>query len=138
MVIFFLPDGKTPAPGVIIYAHHTNAKGIYPKRGDERGWGRRHGYLRGWVKTNADGQYRFETIRPGSYPNRRDPAHIHLIVKEPDRQEYWIDDVVFEGDPYVDEQYRASRQDRGGSGIVRLTTDSSGTLVARRAIVLER
>ena len=27
----FLPDGKTPAPGVVVYAYHTNQQGIYPQ-----------------------------------------------------------------------------------------------------------
>ena len=43
----YLEDGLTPAPGVLIYAYHTNAQGKYPKRGDEAGNGRLHGYLRG-------------------------------------------------------------------------------------------
>ena len=57
------------ASGVIIYAYHTNARGIYPA--DERFRGRfayRHGRLRGWAKTDAHGRYRFNTIRPASYP----------------------------------------------------------------------
>jgi protocatechuate 3,4-dioxygenase beta subunit len=33
-------DGKTPAAGVVLYVYHTNQKGVYPKRGDETGWGR--------------------------------------------------------------------------------------------------
>src|SRR5688572_15322944 len=42
-------DGKTPAPGVIIYIYHTDQAGVYPTRGDEKGWAKRHGYLRGWM-----------------------------------------------------------------------------------------
>jgi len=132
------PDGKTPAPGVVVYAYHTNAAGIYPTRGNEKGWGRRHGYLRGWVMTNEAGQYRFETIRPGAYPNRTDPAHIHVTIKEPNRREYWIDEVVFEGDPHVNERYRSREQKRGGTGIVRLTRNGDGVWLAERDIVLER
>src|SRR5688572_5010641 len=45
-------DGKTPAAGVIIYIYHTDQKGVYPTKGDEKGWAKRHGYLRGWMKTN--------------------------------------------------------------------------------------
>ncbi|MGD8867838.1 MAG: hypothetical protein PVI01_09410 [Gemmatimonadales bacterium] len=130
-------DGVTPAPGVIVYVHHTNAEGIYPTRGDESGWGRRHGYLRGWVKSNERGEYRFETIRPAPYPGRDDPAHIHMTIKEPDRQEYWIDQVVFSDDPRVTDEYRAGRENRGGSGIVTPTRDASGTWIVRRDIVLE-
>ncbi len=130
-------DGRTPAAGVVVYAHHTNARGVYPTRGDERGWERRHGYLRGWVITDERGEYRFETIRPAPYPGRSDPAHIHITVKEPDRREYWIDEVVFADDPLVDARYRARVQNRGGSGIVVPTRDASGAWLARRDIVLE-
>lgn len=130
-------DGRTPAPGVIIYVHHANARGIYPTRGDEKGWGRRHGYLRAWAKTSEAGDYRFETIRPAPYPSRAIPAHIHMTIKEPGRREYWIDDVVFADDSLVTPQYRAREQKRGGSGIVAPTRDASGTWVVRRDIVLE-
>ena len=34
----YQPDGKTPAPNVILYIHHTNQEGIYETRGDETGW----------------------------------------------------------------------------------------------------
>jgi protocatechuate 3,4-dioxygenase beta subunit len=132
------PDGKTPAAGVVVYAYHTNARGVYPTRGGERGWDRRHGYLRGWVVTNPQGEYRFDTIRPAAYPGRTDPAHVHMIVKEPERREYWIDELVFEDDPLVDARYRSRAQDRGGSGIVRPERDSTGGWLARRDIVLER
>ena len=60
-------NGQTPAEGVILYIHQTNEEGIYPKRGDETGWGRRHGYLRGWIKTGPDGRYTFYTVKPGTY-----------------------------------------------------------------------
>jgi protocatechuate 3,4-dioxygenase beta subunit len=136
--VVYQKDGRTPAPGVIVYAYHTNAGGVYPTRGDEPGWGRRHGYLRGWVKTNERGEYRFDTIRPGGYPGRTDPAHIHMIVKEPDRQEYWIDEVVFEDDPRVTERYRSAQQNRGGNGVIRLTRDQVAGWSGRRDIVLER
>src|SRR5687767_8800250 len=43
----FKPDGRTPAPDVVIYTYHTNAAGIYPKRGNDPGNAVRHGYLRG-------------------------------------------------------------------------------------------
>lgn len=132
------PDGRTPAPGVVVYAYHTNAAGVYPTRGNETGWDRRHGYLRGWIVTDSSGEYRFETIRPGAYPGRDDPAHIHMIVKEPGRREYWIDEVVFDDDPRVTARYRAAQGNRGGSGIIRLRRDGTGTWAGRRDIILER
>lgn len=94
-------DRKTPASNVVLYLYHTNTKGIYPKKGDETGNGRRHGYLRGWVKTGNDGRYSFETIKPEPYPGRTIPAHIHITVKEPEKNEYWLKDFYFEGDEFL-------------------------------------
>ena len=80
--VIYRSDGKTPAPDVILYVYHTDAKGYYsPAPGQAQG--RRHGHLRGWMKTDREGRYRFRTIRPAPYPNARIPAHIHPIVKEP-------------------------------------------------------
>ncbi len=131
-------DGTTLAKDVIVYAYHTNAKGVYPKRGDEKGWARRHGYLRGWIKTDENGRYRFRTIKPGSYPGRTAPAHIHMTVKEPGTQEYWIEDVLFDDDPLVTDAVRKDRPNRGGPGIISLARTPEGTLVAVRDIILER
>ncbi len=133
----YKPDGRTPAAGVVVYAHHTNAAGVYPTRGTERGWGRRHGYLRGWILTDSTGAYRFDTIRPGAYPGRADPAHIHMVVKEPGRQEYWIDEVVFADDHRVTERFRTAQERRGGTGVITLTRDGSGAWWGRRDIILE-
>lgn len=130
-------DGRTPASNVVIYAHHTNADGLYANGTNETIWSRRHGRLRDWVKTGADGRYEFRTIKPAPYPTRTGPAHIHLFVVEPGRTPYWIDDVVFVGEYGVDTAYRRSRDNRGGPGIVELERNENGAWTARRDIVLE-
>src|SRR5258706_13601420 len=69
-------DGTTPAPGVILYLYHTDNSGRYsPSTGQTAG--KRHGHLRGWIKTGTDGHYQFRTIKPMPYPNGKIPAHIH-------------------------------------------------------------
>lgn len=135
--IVYQTDGSTPAEGVILYVYHTNAEGVYPKRGDEKKWARRHGYLRGWMKTDADGRYRFTTIRPATYPSNTEPAHIHIILKERKRQEYWIDAYHFEGDPLLTEEQTFNRQQRGDSGIIPLVLNEKGVWIGVRNIVLE-
>jgi len=127
-----------PVPGVVVYAYHTNAAGLYAGGTPETEWSRRHGRLRGWVKTGADGRYRFETIKPGPYPNETLPAHVHLTVLEPGRPPYWIDDIVFAGEFGVDAKYRAERVNRGGNGIISLARTADGRLLAVRDIHLER
>jgi protocatechuate 3,4-dioxygenase beta subunit len=132
----FKSDGRTPAPNVVVYFHQTNAAGRYAAGSDETQWGRRHGRLRGWLKTGADGRYEVRTIKPGQYPDRPSPAHIHLTVLEQGKAPYWIDDVVFEGAPGVDEEYRREAEKRGGPGIVRLRPAPNGGLLAKRDIIL--
>ncbi|HEV2860467.1 MAG TPA: hypothetical protein VGX48_05620 [Pyrinomonadaceae bacterium] len=113
-------DAKTPAPGVVLYVYHTDARGYYTPAPGAEGWPRRHGRLRGWVKSGARGEYAFRTIRPASYPDSTNPQHIHPVVKEPGLNEYWIDEFVFDDDPLLTPRQRAGRQNRGGSGVVKL------------------
>lgn len=131
----YKPDGKTPANGVIIYAYHTDRSGVYPTKGDEKGWARRHGYIRGWTKTDENGQYTFYTFKPETYPSRTEPAHVHLTVKEPGKQEYWIDSIQFEEDELLTKPVREKMGNRGGSGIVTLK-EKGLLLLAERDIIL--
>lgn len=132
----FKSDGKTPAAGVILYVYHTNAGGVYATKGNEEGWARRHGYIRGWVKTGTDGRYTFYTFKPGTYPTRDAPAHIHLTVQEPDGKYYWLHDYHFEGDPLLTGRELNPTAPRGGSnGLLRLQNEGN-ILVGRRDIVL--
>lgn len=132
------PDGRTPAAGVILYAYHTDAHGYYvPPDTTDRSL-TRHGRLRGWMRTGPDGRYRFDTIRPAPYPGRDIPAHIHMVVKEPGKREYYIDDCEFDDDPLLDRARRQSREQRGGSGIVRVERAPDGIMQIERDIVLGR
>lgn len=134
----FKPDGKTPAPGVVLYLHHTNAEGIYASAPGASGWAQRHGKLHGWLMTDSLGRYEITTIRPAPYPNRGLPAHVHVFVKEPDRRPYYLDDFVFEGDSFITQKYRSDQELRGGSGIIRLARAADGSWSGHRDIVLER
>ncbi len=133
--VVYKKDGKTPAKDVILYVYHTDQTGVYPTKGDEKGWGRRHGYIRGWMKTNEKGEYKFYTFRPASYPNSSNPQHIHITLKEPDKNEYWIDDFHFLDDPLVTERMKNNDRKRGGSGFLQLQK-GNGIKTATRNIIL--
>ena len=126
-----------PHEGVIVYAYQTDHTGIYPvPRGSISEAARRHGRLRAWVQTDAQGEYRFHTIRPGSYPGRDVPEHIHLHVIEPGRVTYYIDDVMFSDDPKLTpRQVQQASRGRGGLGIATPQRREEVWLV-RRDIVL--
>ena len=129
-------DGKTPAADVILYVYHTNQEGIYASEPSAKGWARRHGYIRGWMKTNERGEYTFYTQRPGAYPNGSEPEHIHLIVLEPDGAYYWLGSYHFADDPLLTEQERNPQTPRGGSsGLLHLRRQGE-LMVGQRDIVL--
>jgi protocatechuate 3,4-dioxygenase beta subunit len=117
----YLNDGNTPAKDVILYVYHTDQKGLYSTKDSETGWGKRHGYNRGWVKTDNSGKYEFYTLKPGVYPNRSAPAHIHPIILEPNGKYYWHEDYHFEGDSLLTERETNPNSPRGGdSGLLSL------------------
>lgn len=125
-----------PAPGIIVYAYQTDARGIYPPGVDSSDPEvRRNGRLRAWAKTDEQGRYQFDTIRPGSYPNSRNPQHVHMNILEPGRCTYYIDDLMFDDDPLLTPPHRRT-PGRGGPGIASPARDEAGIWLVRRDIVL--
>ncbi|HUS03376.1 MAG TPA: hypothetical protein VMY77_16665 [Chitinophagaceae bacterium] len=133
--IVYNRDGKTPAKDVVIYVYHTDQTGHYSGKGNETGWGKRHGYIRGWLKTNERGEYKFYTLSPAAYPERKAPQHIHVTIKEPDKNEYYLDSYLFDDDPLLLPDERARNKNIGGDGIVRLRSEN-GIWKAKRDIIL--
>lgn len=138
----YQPDGKTPAPNVILYYYQTNPNGIYETRkSEERNMpknklGQTHGYIRGWLQTDAQGNYSIYTIKPGAYPSGNETAHIHLTVKEKNvKKPYYVDSFVFDNDPLLTTQRRKEMEHRGGSGIIRFVQKES-LWIGERTIVL--
>lgn len=130
----YKPDGKTPAEGVILYVYQTNEEGVYPKKGNETGWARRHGYIRGWIKTDGKGRYAFYTQKPHFYGD--EPAHIHLTILEPNGNYYWLGSYLFEGDKNLTARQINNPDPRGGSvGIMSLKKED-GILTGKRDIIL--
>jgi len=132
-------DGKTPYPNVLLYAYQTDTTGRYTRKGDETGIYRWHGRLRAWARTDEQGRYAIETIRPVSYPNSKISAHIHAVVWEPGKEPYYIADFEFADDPFLSpEAVAKAKKNPGRSGILSLGKDAAtGILTGRRDIVLE-
>jgi protocatechuate 3,4-dioxygenase beta subunit len=126
-------DGKTPAPNVVLYVYHTDARGYYSNLPGQKEVV--HGHLRGWMKTGPTGKYKFTSIRPAPYPDRKSPAHIHPLVKEEGMTLYWIDEYVFDDDPLVTSEVRRHEKKRGGSGIIHLSK-KDGVWYGARDIIL--
>ena len=133
--IIYHNDGKTPAPNIILYIYHTDNTGLYKAAPNQKN-AKRHGRLRAWMKTDSLGRYQFTTIKPASYPNSKFLAHIHPTIKEPDKNEYYIDDFVFADDPFMTEAEKRKMPNRGGNGIVKIEKNTEGVLIGKRNIIL--
>jgi len=128
----FQPDGKTPAPNVLIYFYHTDIYGIYGRTGEPK-----HGKYRGWMLTDKAGRYEFRTVRPASYPNTTISAHVHMTLTGTDFKEDWIEWILFEGDKFVTAREREMAGRRGGfNPIIHLAPGGDVILHGRRDIQL--
>jgi protocatechuate 3,4-dioxygenase beta subunit len=109
----FRSDGKTPASGVVVFAYHTDAKGLY----DVASAGPHSWRLRGWARTDTEGRFEFTTIRPAPYPSRKAAAHVHLSIDGPKipRQDAGL---TFEGDPLLTAAEREASSKAGRFGSV--------------------
>lgn len=129
-------DGKTPAKNVIVYYWHTDDNGLYSSDSRTPEQAREHGRLRGWVKSDEDGNYKIKTSRPAAYPNDNIPQHIHLSIKEPDIANEYFADLYFDDDPmYLNHKKRYGKADRAGTEILRVVLDGD-VQIAEHNIIL--
>ncbi|MGB5273374.1 MAG: intradiol ring-cleavage dioxygenase [Flavobacteriaceae bacterium] len=132
----FKRDGKTPAPDVILYYYHTDDHGLYANHDELDQRVKRHGYLRGWVKSDQKGNYAIYTLRPAPYPNADEPAHIHPAIQDPGVENpYYLDALVFDDDPLLTTAKRKAMENRGGSGVLRPLLDGD-VQIAEHNIIL--
>jgi len=132
----FQPDQKTPASEVIVYFYHTDQSGQYVPKDGIPPSARKHGYLRGWIKTGPDGRYAIYTSRPAQYPNENIEAHIHVFVKEPYIDvPYMIDEWIFDDDPLVTSALRKKIKNQGGKAILEIALKND-VQVAKHDIIL--
>ncbi|MEX1138171.1 MAG: intradiol ring-cleavage dioxygenase [Bacteroidota bacterium] len=122
-------DKETPYAGLVLYIYQTDASGVYNKTDNYYGRPR----LYGWVKTDEQGNYEIRTIKPGSYPRRKEAAHIHVTAKFPGSPARWLESYLFSGDPNLSSMERDSPGKLGRFSHVLVTSKSSdGTLTAFR------
>ena len=105
-------DGRSPVADAVVFAYQTDRTGLYHREG-QSGW-----RLRGWAKTDAQGRFEFQTIRPGEYPSRTIPAHVHFIVYAGTAR-YYDMELQFEDDPLLSADDRAQSKRDGEFGGIR-------------------
>jgi protocatechuate 3,4-dioxygenase beta subunit len=129
----FSPDGRTPAPGVTVYAYNTDAQGYYGENHKE------YPKLYGWMKTDGDGRFELRTIRPGWYPGMQVPAHVHFELWGSGYPLQWTKELKFEGDRYITPSiFEQDAQKAEFRTIQRLVRGDDGTLACNFRIKLLR
>lgn len=86
---FVADSAGSPLAGALVYVYQTSDKGWYSdtaahilvNEGDMR-----YARLFGYFKTDSEGSFEFETIRPEGYPKSDLPAHIHIALWSADGQ----------------------------------------------------
>ncbi len=125
----FQSDGVTPAANVVVFAYHTDRTGVY---NNGPGW-----RLYGWARSGKDGRFEFRTIRPGSYPRGRNPAHIHVTIDGPGLPRRWTSEVEFLDDAYLTDSLRKESAARGKFGSIRPVAVRNGIQHVDYAIRVE-
>ena len=126
----------SPLRGASVYVYQTDARGYYdpanPRASDTP-------RLKGYMRTDTQGRYEFQTIRPGSYPGTRNPGHIHYHVLAPRHRER-VFEIVFEGDTLIPPQWReqAKAEDSGVAIVTLSGGGSAGPLRGVQNVRLQR
>jgi protocatechuate 3,4-dioxygenase beta subunit len=102
-----LDEDSRPIPHTLIEVWQANAAGRYLHKQDQHQAPLDPNFTgRGHTLTDAEGRYRFVTIKPGAYPwgnhpNAWRPAHIHVSVFGPAFATRLVTQMYFPGDPLL-------------------------------------
>ncbi len=130
----FAPDGKTPLEGIRVHVYHTDAKGYYNPGTTSSQKPR----LNGTMMTNEEGRYEYRTIRPASYPQSRNPAHVHYVISGKGYSEQF-DELEFEEDPFLTEEMMEKSRKLGTFGVIqKLHRDVDGIWRTAKDIKLKK
>jgi protocatechuate 3,4-dioxygenase beta subunit len=102
-----LDENGRPVPHTLVEVWQANSSGRYPHRVDQHNAPVDPNFSgAGRTLTDAEGRYRFTTIRPGEYPWRNHynawrPAHIHFSLFGPAFATRIVTQMYFPGDPLL-------------------------------------
>jgi protocatechuate 3,4-dioxygenase beta subunit len=131
----YAADGATPLAGATVYVYQTDARGYYGANESRDSTSPR---LRATMRTDAEGRYEFQTIKPGSYPGTKNPAHIHYVVSAPGHKEK-VFEIIFQDDPNVTDRIRAdAAREESAYSIKRLDKDRQGVMRCMQDVMLRR
>jgi protocatechuate 3,4-dioxygenase beta subunit len=90
------------------------------------------------MTTDAEGRYEYRTIRPGSYPDSRIPAHVHTQLWGAGWPKQWSRDLNFADDPFLPERERRDSAEAGRfAWVCAPARDAGGTLACTHDLRLD-
>ncbi|MGB0035953.1 MAG: protocatechuate 3,4-dioxygenase subunit beta [Candidatus Acidiferrales bacterium] len=118
-------DGR-PVPQTLVEVWQANAAGRYRHKVDQHDAPLDPNFIGcGHTLTDAEGHYRFVSIRPGQYPWRNHnnawrPAHIHFSVFGPAFATRLVTQMYFPGDPLLpfDPIYNSTADEKARSRLI--------------------
>lgn len=109
------PDGSL-ASDVIIHSYHRDAKGYdFGENDSEYNTWR----IQGWAKTDKNGNFTFETIRPAADHLGREGGHIHFTTISEKYGNQWAPKVLFADDDLISVSQRQRSNRLGKFGPIR-------------------
>lgn len=121
-----LDENARPVPHALVEIWQANSAGRYPHKVDQHDAPMDPNFTgAGRCLTDAEGRYRFVTIRPGEYPwgnhyNAWRPAHIHFSLFGPAFATRLVTQMYFPGDPLLafDPMYNCVPDERARQRLV--------------------
>jgi len=121
-----LDENARPVPHTLVEIWQANSAGRYPHKVDQHDAPMDPNFTgAGRCLTDAEGRYRFVTIRPGEYPwgnhyNAWRPAHIHFSLFGPAFATRLVTQMYFPGDPLLpfDPMYNCVPDERARQRLV--------------------
>lgn len=127
-------DGVTPAKDVILFIEQPDENGDFDLRKEND---KRYVHNRGWIKTDADGQYTFYTYVPGGDRFYNQMQQLFPAIKEPSKEAYDIPTFLFDEDPLLTKRCRRRIEKKDDpTRILKLTKQEDGMFVTKRDIIL--
>jgi protocatechuate 3,4-dioxygenase beta subunit len=102
---------RYPVENLLVYVYQTDNKGWYADTGAHvflREGDRGHARLFGYLRSDKNGKFEFNTIHPQGYPKSDLPQHIHLEVFDSNGRSLIITELLFDDDARLVGETRSS------------------------------
>lgn len=121
-----------PIAGAAVTVYNADAAGLYNPANSPT----RVPRIRGVVQSDEQGRFQVLTVKPGAYPDKSEPAHVHIeALSSGYRVGYRA--IWFEGDPLITPEKRAALPRDGETVIVRAESVEGLMVVAAEVVLSE-